>query len=876
MQVPRATYRVQLHRGFGFDDVAAVAPYLAALGVSHVYCSPYLQAAPGSTHGYNVVDHGRLNDELGGEPAFERMVSALAAAGLSHIVDVVPNHMAIAPARANAWWWDVLENGQSSRWAAFFDVDWARHGVRATQAGDRVLLPVLGDHYGRVLEAGELCVERDGGSFSVCYFEHEAPVSPRTLDELLVAAGEAAESDELVSIGVALGRLPPATATDRDSVEERHRDKEVLRGRLAHLLEESPEAAAAVDAELSALIGDLDRLDALLARQNYRLAFWRIAGQELDYRRFFDVPELIALRMEDERVFAESHEVLFALVAAGKVDGLRIDHPDGLRDPAGYLRRLPAVYVVVEKILEAEEGLPRSWPVGGTTGYDFLNRVNGLFVDPAGEEAFTSSYGEFTGEETDFGTVAYEARLQVMREALAADLDRLTALASAVCERHRCYRDYTRRELREALRELAAHFPVYRTYVVPGEEPSAEDGAAFAAAAERTALDPDLLSFLSEVLLGRVAGEAEADLALRFQQFTAPVVAKGVEDTAFYRYLRFVALNEVGGDPGRFGVGVDEFHAANAEAAERWPATMLSTSTHDTKRAEDVRARLGALSEVPDGWAAAVRRWSAGNAHHGPPDRNTEYLVYQTLVGAWPIEADRAVAYLEKAVKEAKRQTSWVAPDEAYEGAVKRFVEAVLGDAGFIADLEAFVRPLVDAGRVTSLAQTLLKLTSPGVPDIYQGSELWDLSLVDPDNRRPVDFELRRRLLDKVAQAEPAEVAAWADEGASKLWLMLRALAVRERRYSSAFAPGAAYSALAAHGDKADHVVAYVRGDNDVVVIVPRLVVGLGGTWGDTTVTLPPGTWTDELAGTGSWEGQRAVLVSDLLARFPVTLLGRR
>jgi len=858
MAVPRATYRVQLHAGFGFDDVARVAPYLAALGVSHVYCSPYLQAAPGSLHGYNVVDHSRLNEELGGEAAFERMVAVLAEAGLSHMVDVVPNHMAIDPAGANAWWWDVLENGQSSRWASFFDIDWG--------AGDRVLLPVLGDHYGRVLEAGDLRVARDGGSFSLGYFEHVFPVSPRTLDELLGAAGEAAGSDELVSIGVALGRLPPATATDRESVDERHRDKEVLRGRLARLLEESPEAAACVADEVAALNGDHDRLDGLVARQNYRLAFWRIAGQELDYRRFFDVPELIALRVEDDRVFAESHDLLLKLVAEGKVDGLRIDHPDGLRDPVGYLRRLPdGVYVVVEKILEAGERLPGSWPVAGTTGYDFLNRVGGLFVDPAGEKPLTEFYAEFTGEEAGFGAVAYEARLQVMREALAADLDRVTALAVAVCERHRCHRDYTRRELREALRELAARFPVYRTYVVPGQAPRPEDVAVLSAAAAETGLDADLLGFLSGVLLGQVngPGEVEADLALRFQQFTAPVVAKGVEDTAFYRYLRFVALNEVGGDPSRFGVGVDEFHAANTEAAARWPGTMLSTSTHDTKRSEDVRARLAVLSEIPGEWAAAVSRWSGRNgARHGPPpDRTTEYLLYQTLVGAWPLSAERATAYLTKAIKEAKRQTSWVAPDQQYEAEMCRFAEAVVGDSEFVADLEAFLAPVVEAGRVNSLAQTLLKLTSPGVPDLYQGTELEDLSLVDPDNRRPVDFDERRRLL-----------AAGRRDGAPKLWLVARALAARKRRYPSAFAPGAAYRPVAAAGERAGHVVAYVRGDDDVVVAVPRLVHGLGG-WGDTALALPPGRWGDELGGGRWWEGQ--VAMADLFAEFPVALLGR-
>jgi (1->4)-alpha-D-glucan 1-alpha-D-glucosylmutase len=878
MPAPLCTYRVQLHAGFGFDDVAAIAPYLARLGVSHVYCSPYLQAAPGSTHGYDVVDHSRLNEELGGEPAFERMVAALAAAGLGHIVDIVPNHMSVAAGRRNSWWWDVLENGPSSRFASFFDIDWTPADERLRQ---RVLLPVLGDHYGRVLEAGELRVEREGGSFVVRYFEHEAPLSPRTVDELLAGAATTCGSDELESQAVAFGRLPPATATDRDSVDERHRDKEVLKARLARLLDEAPEAAKAVDEALAAVNADPDRLDALLQRQNFRLAFWRTAGQELDYRRFFDVPELVALRVEDPRVFEESHQLVLRLVAEGKVDGLRIDHPDGLRDPAAYLRRLPAgEYVVVEKILGADERLRPSWPVAGTTGYDFLNRVLGLFVDPDGEEQLSELYGRFTGEETDFGAVAYEAKQLVMREALATDLDRLTAVAAEVCERHRRSRDYTRRDLRLALRELAAGFPVYRSYVVPGRDESAEDvaaidAAATAAAERRPDVDPELLAFLRDVLLGRVDGDVEADLAVRFQQFSAPVMAKGVEDTAFYRYFRLAALNEVGGEPARFGTPVAGFHEANQWAAERWPQTMLSTSTHDTKRAEDVRARLAVLSEMPGPWALAVRRWAAHSASHRRgewPDANTEYLLYQTLVGAWPLDVDRAQAYMAKAVKEAKRHTSWIDPDDGYEAAVAGFVADVLADEEAVAELELFLRPVVEAGRVNGLAQTLLKLTSPGVPDIYQGTELWDLSLVDPDNRRPVDYGRRRRLLDKAEAAGPEEAASWVDEGAVKLWLVQRALAARRRR-PGAFAPGAAYRPLWADGEKASHVVAYVRGD-EAVAVAPRLVHGLGGEWGDTSLALPPGRWADELAGGGGlWEGE--VAMRQLLERFPVALLGR-
>jgi (1->4)-alpha-D-glucan 1-alpha-D-glucosylmutase len=884
---PLATYRVQLHPGFGFDDVARVAPYLAALGVSHVYCSPYLQAAPGSTHGYDVVDHRRLNEELGGEDAYRHMVAALAEHGLSHIVDIVPNHMATVTGAAgrNAWWWDVLENGPSSRWAAAFDIDWSAPEERLRQ---RVLLPILGDHYGRVLEAGDLRVEREGGSFTVRYFEHEAPISPRTVDELLTAAAEACGSDELASVAVALGRLPPATATDLSSVEERHRDKEVLRGRLEQLLAEDPAVAAAVDRALEALNADFDALDALLQRQNYRLAYWRVAARELDYRRFFDIPELVALQMDDPRVFAETHELILRLVKDGDVSGLRIDHPDGLRDPGGYFRRLreavgPDVYLVVEKILEAEEAMPESWPVAGTTGYDFLNFVAGLFVDPGGEEALSELYARFTGEEVDFPTVAYEAKHLVMREVLAADVNRLTTVMLAVCERHRRYRDYTRHELHDALREVAACFPVYRTYVLPGRPPSDHDVATVERAVtdateRRSDLEPDLFAFLRDVLLLRLPGDVEGEVAERFQQLTAPVTAKGVEDTAFYRHLRLVSLNDVGGDPGRFGTSPEAFHAHNARMAEAWPATMLTTSTHDTKRSEDVRVRVALLSEIPGQWALAVRRWSALADRHRRgeagewPDRNTEYLLYQTMVGAWPLDEERATTYVTKAMKEAKRHTSWITPAPDYEEAVLAFVAGVVADEEILSDMETFVRPILEGGQAASLAQTLLKLTSPGVPDIYQGTELWDLSLVDPDNRRPVDFELHSHILRLVLNESPGEALAldWANDGAAKLSLIRRALTVRRRRAAS-FAEGAGYRPLSAEGEKAHHAVAYLRGD-DVVVIVPRLVLGLGGDWAGTTLALPPGRWANAL---GTWEGEGTAPLADVLAEFPVALLER-
>jgi (1->4)-alpha-D-glucan 1-alpha-D-glucosylmutase len=881
---PLSTYRLQLQPAFAFDDAAALAPYLARLGVSHLYASPYLQAAPGSTHGYDVVDHSKVNEELGGAEAHRRMGAALDEAGLGQVLDIVPNHMAVTA--GNAWWWDVLENGPSSQYASYFDVDWdpPEHKLRNT-----VLMPILGDHYGRVLEAGEIRLHRDGGQFTVHYFDHVMPVAPRSLDDLLAEAARTCRSVELESLAAAFGHLPPSWATDRESVRARHRDKEVLAASLARLAEEEPEVAAALDAEVARINADPDALDALLERQNYRLAFWRTAGRELDYRRFFDIHTLAALRMEDEAVFADTHELVVEWLRAGVLDGLRIDHPDGLRDPEGYLRRLadlaPEAWVVVEKILEPGERLPPTWPVAGTTGYDFAHRATGLLVDPAGEEPLTTTYAQFSRLQVEWPEVVWDKKHLVMRDVLSAEVNWLTGLAVEVCDRNRRYRDYTRHEINASLREVIAAFPVYRTYVVPGVEPSPDDVAhveeAVKAAKERRPdLDADLLDFLGEVMLGRHhpgatpdrgRGEAAGELVGRFQQVTGPVMAKGVEDTAFYTWTRLVALNEVGGDPGHFGVSVEEFHRDNEMIQRTWPATMLTTSTHDTKRSEDVRARLALLSEIPEHFAEAVASWSSHNRRHRTgelPDRNIEWLLYQSLVGAWRLSADRALRYMEKAAKEAKEHTSWVDPDPDYDAALRSFVEGALADEEFQGLVEQFVNPLVTPGRVNSLAMALFKLTSPGVPDIYQGNELWDLSLVDPDNRRPVDWALRATLLSEAERVSPAEAwGARADSGLPKMLLTQRALHLRRRR-PEAFR--GEYSPLHAVGEKAGHVVAYGRG-GEVVAVAPRLVLGLGGDWGDTRLTLPPGSWVDVLDGARRFEG--GVELAELLGPFPVALL---
>jgi (1->4)-alpha-D-glucan 1-alpha-D-glucosylmutase len=894
-----ATYRVQLHAGFTFDDAAAIAGYLADLGISHLYCSPYLQAVPGSTHGYDVTDHSRLNSELGGEPGHRRLVKQLDDAGLGQVLDIVPNHMALG--KTNAWWWDVLENGPSSRYASYFDIDWDPPQRKLTS---HVLMPVLGDHYGRVLEAGELAVERRGGSFVVRYHEHEAPLSPRTVDDLLGRAARRAGSAELASLARAHGELPHAILTDPAAVAERHLGKEDLRERLAALCASDRAVAAAIDAEVAALNADPDALALLLDRQNYRLAYWATAAEELSYRRFFNIQTLAGLRMEDPEVFADTHRLILELVRAGTLDGLRIDHVDGLADPQGYLDRLRDAtggsYVVVEKILAPGEELPGSWPAAGTTGYDFLNRVTQLYTDSSGAEPVRACYARFTGTQAGYDDIARQAKLQIMREELAAELERLTALLADICERHRRQRDHTRRELRSALAELIASFGVYRTYAYPGRPVSAADRAHVAAAVAQTLmrqpdLDPELIGFLGELILLGHPGEPERQFAVRFAQVSAPVMAKGVEDTAFYRYVPLASLNEVGGAPEVFGRPVSAFHADMANAAWQHPEAMLTLSTHDTKRSADVRARIGLLAEMPDAWDAAITRWADRNNRHkhdGWPDPNAEYLLYQTLAGAWPIDAGRAGEYLAKAAREAKVHTSWIDQDPAYDHALRGFVDAVLADQAFVADLEAFLAAhrLVESGRVTSLAQLTLLLTCPGVPDIYQGTELWDLSLVDPDNRRPVDYAARSALLAGLVGAGPDEALASADAGGPKLWLIRRLLGYR-RRHPAAFGPGSGYRPLPASGARADHVVAFLRDapgePGGVVVVVPRLVTRLAGDWADTTVEIPPGRWASVLGDAdldsapprpgrdGAEIPGGHVRIADLLARFPVAVLGR-
>ncbi|MHB8587400.1 MAG: malto-oligosyltrehalose synthase [Candidatus Dormibacteraceae bacterium] len=810
---PRCTYRLQLSKDFTFEAAASKTRYLAALGISHVYCSPLLQAAAGSSHGYDVVDPHRINGELGGEPGFHRFTGVLAEHGLKLLMDVVPNHMATA-GRANPWWWDLLLHGKSSPYAGYFDVDWE---PQMSHLKGKVLLGVLGDRYGHELQAGLLKLDREGEDVIVRYHDVEFPISRESLDG--------------------------------QQIDEVSRN--------------------------------LDALDALLQRQHYRLAYWRTAQEELNYRRFFTVDSLIGLRVELEQVLKDSHRLVFELLARGDVAGLRVDHVDGLLDPQTYLSTLraaaPRAYLVVEKVLEHNERLPGEFPVQGTTGYDFIAQVDGLFVDSQNEEPMTTLYHTFSGESLTFAEVVRACKQEIMVSDLAPDLERLTSLLVEICELYRGQRDRTRRELQEGIREVAAELTVYRTYVRPGSAGDADRRHVAAAVSEaghrRPEMDPELLGFIGELLLIEHDGHLEREFAARFQQFTPAVMAKGVEDTAFYRYNRLASLNEVGGDPARFGRPVDEFHASCARIAAEWPATMLTLSTHDTKRSADVRARIGLLSEIPLEWGEAVRRWADHNQRYrsqGYPDRNIEYLMYQTLVGAWPIDVPRLTTFLRKAAREGKAHTSWLNPDAGYEDTLSQFASQVIGDAEFVSDLETFIgrHQVVALGRAVSLAQVTLLLTCPGVPDLYQGTEVWDLSLVDPDNRRQVDYERRERLLSDVRGMDSVQAMARADDGAPKLWLIARLLEERRRRPDLFESPS--YAPLAAVGAKAAHVVSFAR--DRLVVIEPRLLIGLGGDWAGTTLALPPGRWKNILTG-DEQDGGAPIELGKLLQAFPVAVL---
>ena len=897
MTPPRATYRLQFRREFGFRDAAAIAPYLAALGVSHVYASSYLKARPDSTHGYDITDHDALNPELGTEDDFASMCASFRANGLGQILDFVPNHMGVGGSD-NRRWLDVLEWGPLSDSAGWFDIDWDpdRRYLR-----DKLLVPFLGDQYGIELEAGSLTLKFDAetGEFAVwAYDTHKLPICPLHYARVLGHA-----DGSLERIGDAFADLP----SWRPQIAAR---AAMLKTQLAELVQGDHDASSALGVAVGRLNGDWRLLDGLIEEQFWRVASFHVAGDDINYRRFFNINDLAGIRMELPAVFEGSHGRIRAMLADGTIDGLRIDHVDGLLDPKEYLDRLRHIverpfYLVVEKILARHETLRDDWPVDGTTGYDFTNLVLGVLVDTAGEDAFSRIYESFTRDATPFRQVVHVCKLRIMDNEMASELNVLGRDAGRVARQNPRTADFTRNILQRAIRQVVACFPVYRTYVDRDGTPTDTDRrdldwALTTARRLEPEIPPSVFDFLAQLLSGDLVSRPQSGFsrhsvlrfAMKLQQYSGPVMAKGLEDTAFYRYNRFVALNEVGGEPDHFGLTVASFHKSNAQRARRMPHAMLGTSTHDTKRGEDVRARLAVLASMPDEWNRQVQSWSRLlRARRGdvegtaPPDRNDEYLLYQLLVGSWPVElldaealeteagrvelaayGKRIAGALEKSMREAKLHSNWSAPDSAYEDALQGFASDALDTArpAFLAAFLPFAQRVARLGVDNSLAQLVLKLTLPGMPDIYQGAELWDLSLVDPDNRRPVDYDARRSLLERGGPLAQA-YANWQD-GAIKLMLTRLLLELRARE-PALFANGG-YEAINIDGGGADRVIGFRR-DHDgrsVAVLVRRFPGSDDEVTGSAAL---PGEWRDVLT-------ERQVDVSDLgavLADLPVAVL---
>ena len=956
--IPLATYRLQLNRDFTFAQATAIVPYLSALGISHCYVSPCLKARAGSMHGYDIVDHDSLNPEIGSPEDFDRLVATLHEHGMGLILDIVPNHMGVMGSD-NSWWLDVLENGESSVYAGFFDIDW--HPLKDELHG-KVLIPVLHDHYGAVLESGELKLvfHRERGEFDVSYRNHRFPVDPREYPRILqhctdaLAAKLGAQNPDLLefqSLITAFGHLPGRQEASSDRIAERNRDKEIHKRRLAELCTRSQEIATCILGAVELINGtpadpaSFEELHELIKAQTFRLANWRVASDDINYRRFFDTNDLASICVESETVFQATHRLVLSLVAGGKVDGFRVDHPDGLYDPAQYFERLQrsiavaannsesngnrSHYVVIEKILSGPERLPAEWPVCGTTGYDFSNLVNGVFVDPAAVMRLERIYRNFVGDDVDIDDLFYRCRKLIIRVALASELNVLANQIAkiALAKRHTC--DFTLNSLRDALMEVVATFPVYRTYVSPSgvsDKDVRYIRSAIASAKWRSpAADTSIFDFVGEVLLTRIAGgqdpayrDAVTTVAMKFQQVTSPVMAKGLEDTAFYRYNRLVSLNDVGSDLHRFGTTTPEFHLANQERLRDWPHTMLATSTHDSKRSEDVRARINVLSEISGLWRLRVRDWRRFNRGYKclvndrpAPSPNDEYLLYQTLVGAWPSEplndtdgwktfCERIENYMLKAIREAKQTTSWINRNTEYETAVSSFISTLLNPGAknrFLDDFVPFQCRVARIGLWNSLSQTLLKLTCPGVPDIYQGNELWDFRLVDPDNRRPVDYLRRQQMFESIRvwgkdpdALSTGRLLETPEDGRLKMYLIWRTLCLRQQQ-PDLFQQGE-YLPLAVEGAKANHVVAFARksGTTRALVVVPRLVAGLLNDldlppigpriWDDTHVLVPlrsdsekcRNAFTGEVLDLQKTDDYAKIAVSEALAEFPVAL----
>lgn len=905
LRFPSSVYRLQMHKGFTFRQAREIIPYLDRLGVHGVYFSPFLQASAGSMHGYNIIDPTRFNEEIGTREDYDALCADLKARGLSQVEDIVPNHMGIKG--ANRYWMDVLENGPSSIYAGFFDINW---NPEKKEMKDKVLIPILGDAYGKVLERGELKLVYTGKEFLFRYWETELPVNPRTypvilernIDDLKKKLGEGhAETLEYLSIITAFRNLPGGGEKEAAKISERNREKEIAKGRLAALYQNSEAVRNFVDENMRVLNGEVgrpssfDALNDLLNEQSYRVAFWRVASEEINYRRFFDINDLAALRIESDPVFEEHHRFIFDLVGEEKIQGLRVDHPDGLYDPPTYFQNLQKrylwnrlladlgkqgslpdkedtdacrqlretferilgepefrdikpLYVVIEKILDREEKLPESWKVHGTVGYEYINVLNGLFVDSRREKDFSALYERFIGRGTDFEYLLYEKKKAFALIHMASEINNLGGKLKEISEKNRHFRDFTRANLILAIREIIASFPVYRTYISPKDTAVSRRDEKYILTAVNLARrrTPNLASavyeFLRDVLMLKIEPlmPTEEDRALarefvlRFQQLTGPIMAKGLEDTTFYIYNRLLSLNEVGGDPNHFGSSPAEFHRLNQDIASKWPGNLVAGTTHDTKRSEDVRMRLNVLSEIPEQWETRILKWSLMNEKYRTlldrvlePRRNTEYFIYQTLLGVWPDEdvdetgmpafIERIWQYVEKALREAKVQTNWVNPNTEYENAVKSFLDGILRDrsaTGFLSDFLPFQKMLSFYGKLNALSAIVLRFASPGVVDIYQGTELWNYSLVDPDNRRPVDYSVRAKALesfdgDAVQGGVLDQMLNNPENGSIKLFLAARILSMR-RKERDLFVHGG-YVPLKAEGERTENVTVFIR-----------------------------------------------------------------
>ncbi len=982
-RIPVSTYRLQFNRQFRFPDARRLIPYLYNLGITDIYASPYFKARAGSLHGYDIVDHNTLNPEIGTEDEYNDMICELRKYEMGQILDIVPNHMCIA-SKENVWWMDVLENGQSSPHADFFDIDW--EPVKK-ELKHKILLPILGDQYGIVLERQELQLVFKDGELFVNYYQHMFPIRPKTYIDILQhcidelkdrLSPENSHFNELMSIITALNHLPAHTEKDQEKIAERYREKEIIKKRLWNLYNENVAIKAFIDENVRIFNGvkgrpeSFELIDNLLNKQIYRFSHWCVATEEINYRRFFDINELAAIRMENPLVFKETHKLVFRLIREGKLTGLRVDHPDGLYNPSEYFQRLQRncflhkklglmenlaessgsetevlkqydelvssnpmqrpFYIVGEKILIKGEKVPEDWLIYGTTGYEYLNSVNGIFVETAHAKAFDEIYTRFIRQKISFMDIVYEKKRLIMESLMSSEVNTLGHYLNWLSEKNRHTRDFTLNSLTNAIKEAIAFFPVYRTYInQPGlteRDRRYIEIAISKAKRKNPAMSESIFDFLRDVLLlkypesfGEVDKREWLDFAMRFQQITGPVTAKGVEDTAFYVYNRLISLNEVGGSPDRFGTPMETFHGQNIERFKFCPYTLITTSTHDSKRGEDVRARINVLSEIPDEWREHLIRWKRLNRKKKGivdsqvvPDTKEEYLLYQTLMGACfvgPISGSvdevfkkRIKDYMIKALREAKVNSSWINPNVAYEDALINFIEGILSNVRrnkFLKDFQTFQKKISCYGMFNSLTQTLLKITSPGIPDFYQGTELWDFSLVDPDNRRPVDYSVRTRMLEELKRNEQEmplsefakELTTNKDNGKIKLYLTYKALNYRKNN-RKIFERGE-YLPLEIKGETASNVCSFARksGDSIVLVVAPRFFTRLiqepeglpfgKDVWKDSIVVIPfegagiryHNIFTGEHVTAVRQNESTVLYLSEILAHFPVAFMER-